>query len=85
LVLASTGSGRELDLLADPDQPDLRAYFAPLVHLLTRRVHPLPRLVIRVINGGPAPRSPFLETLREMFDVVAEPDRLMVYSRRDVT
>lgn len=82
LVLVSRRNGREVDIFAEPDNPDLPRYFAPLAHLLDRRFAPKKSLTVDLINGADAANSPFAEPMETMFDMVREHRRLVLYRKR---
>ena len=60
----------------------LPAALSPLVHLLTRRTMPVPRLAVATINGVPAGDSPYRDALRIPFEVVREHRGLTLYRGR---
>jgi ATP-dependent Lhr-like helicase len=81
LVFASEGRGRELFIGPGPDDPGLGALFAPLVHLLARRVDPCKRLGVSRINGRSAAASPYLAALARFFSVTADHKGLSLHAR----
>lgn len=81
LVLVSQRTGRNLNITAPPDDVRLPEYLEFLRHLLTREYAPLRRIVIETINGEPAPASPYLPALRQLFDVVVDIKRVSLFRR----
>jgi ATP-dependent Lhr-like helicase len=56
--------GRNLELLAPPDDERLTKYFILFKDLLGREFNPVRKIVIETINGEPAVKSPYQEPLR---------------------
>jgi ATP-dependent Lhr-like helicase len=83
LVVVSQRSGRMLNVTAPPDDPRLSECLEFLRHLLTRDYSPLRRVTIETINGEPAPASPYLPALKELFDVVVDIKRVSLFRRID--
>jgi len=81
LALVSEGRGRELFIGPGPDDPGLGELFAPLVHLLARRVDPRKRLGVSRINGQSAATSPYLAALARVFSVTADHKGLSLHAR----
>ncbi len=83
-VAVIEAGGARLHLALAPDDPGLPAALSPLVHLLCRRVSPLPRLTVAAINDLPADKSPYLATLRSLFEVVGERRGVTLYRSRSL-
>jgi len=81
LVLVSQRNGRTLTFNVPPDDPHLLAYMGFLRHLLTRPFKPLRRIIIEDINGEDAAQSPYVDTLRTGFDVIADYKNIILYRR----
>lgn len=81
-VLALEAGGGRLHTTLPPDDAGLPEAFAPLVHLLTRRVRPETRIGVAAINGEPAGDSPYLDVLRHLFEVVRERRGLTLFRGR---
>ena len=79
LVLVSLRRGKELRILAPPDDPDLSGILAPVRHLVSRRVNPVRGLRLEIINGRPAARSPYLEALKASFSITLDHKGIMLY------
>jgi ATP-dependent helicase Lhr and Lhr-like helicase len=56
-VMASRRQGRDLTFYAPPADDELALFLAPLRHLISRRVDPLPRVSIEQVNGVPVRES----------------------------
>ena len=69
IAMVSTRLGKSLDIRIPPEDATHELLYAPLQHLLHRRVAPHHRLVVEEINQTPALKSPYLPILREIFDV----------------
>ncbi|MEW6262093.1 MAG: DEAD/DEAH box helicase [Thermodesulfobacteriota bacterium] len=82
LVMVSERQGRSLTLYVPADDSNLPAYYRPLRHLLSRQFQPLRRIKIETINGQPAGRGPYLESLRACFEVVLDYKSLVLFPRR---
>jgi len=70
-LVVEAGGGR-LSVALSPEDARLTVALAPLVQRLSRRVAPEPRVVVLTINGRPAGESPYLDALRQSFEVVRE-------------
>jgi ATP-dependent Lhr-like helicase len=81
LVVVSQRSGRNLNIMAPPDDERLPEYLEFLRHLLTREYAPLRRIIIETINGEPAPQSPYLPAFRQLLDVVVDIKRVSLFRR----
>jgi ATP-dependent Lhr-like helicase len=81
-VVISRGNGRHLNIGVPADAPDIKTYFNFLNHMLSRPVAPVSRIIIETINEQPADETtPYLEPLKELFDVVPDPKGLTLYHR----
>ena len=49
----------------DPSDPNLAGYLTLFKDLLSREFNPIRRVSVETINGEPALRSPFAETLKQ--------------------
>jgi ATP-dependent Lhr-like helicase len=65
LVLVSRRYGKELDIKAQPDDPQLQEYLSFFKVLLSREFNPLKRISVEHINGEPAATSSYSSGLRE--------------------
>jgi ATP-dependent Lhr-like helicase len=65
VVAASTRSYRDLELILSTDDPRLSAVMGLFRAVRERDVRPERRVVVDRVNGEPAARSPFSESLRE--------------------
>lgn len=81
-VLVVLRGAQELRFAAPPDDPRLAEYLGPLHNLLERGFRPEHRLVVRLINGQPAARSPYAEALTAAFDALREVEELVLRRRR---
>jgi hypothetical protein len=70
-----------LTLNVPPDDPNLPEYLGVLRHLLTREFQPIRRIAIESINDDDAARSPYLDTLRTVFDVMVDYKEVVLYRR----
>ena len=83
LVLVSQRSGKALTIAADPDDPLMTQYLAPLRHLLTRAFQPVSRLTVETINDEDAGKSPFVDALRTAFDAMVDYRAVVLYRRME--
>jgi ATP-dependent Lhr-like helicase len=81
LVLVSRRMGREIDIAVDPHGPNLERYLIVFRELLTRAVRHMPSITVEIVNGEPAPMSPYLEILGRLFDVDADPRRVTLWKK----
>ncbi len=81
LVVVSRRRGRELDVRVGADHPHLADYLAVLKVLVAREVEPLKSVDVEVINGEPAPRSPYAAAFEDVFHAVREPSKLKLWKR----
>ncbi|NMC48785.1 MAG: ATP-dependent helicase, partial [Desulfovibrio sp.] len=81
LVFVSEGYGRDLFIGPEPEEEGIGHVFAPLSHLLSRRVRPLRRLAVAGVNGRPAATSPYLPALARVFQVTADHKGVNLYPR----
>jgi ATP-dependent Lhr-like helicase len=65
MVMISKRSGKHLDIMAQPGDEHLAEYFALFKDLLTREFNPLQKITVETINGEPALKSPYAESLRK--------------------
>lgn len=82
LALVSERFGRALTVSLEPDDPRLPEVYGVLRHLLLRTFEPRRKVTIDTINGTATARSPYLASLRDVFDIVA--DYKSVYIQRRV-
>tara|TARA_B100000676_G_scaffold311581_1_gene381983 strand:+ start:412 stop:4758 length:4347 start_codon:yes stop_codon:yes gene_type:complete len=82
LALVSERNGRVLTIMLEPEDCHLAEVYGVLRHLLLRSFEPRRKVTIDTINDIAAPRSPYLASLRDCFDVVA--DYKSVYIQRRV-
>ncbi|OPZ22858.1 MAG: hypothetical protein BWZ10_00202 [candidate division BRC1 bacterium ADurb.BinA364] len=85
LILVSRRKGRELEIHAEPGDPRMPEFLAPLSHMLERSFRPETRIVVETINGEPAPRSPYLDDLRRAFDAAADYKAVTLYRKTNAT
>jgi ATP-dependent helicase Lhr and Lhr-like helicase len=81
LVLVSQRNGRSLQFIGPPDDARLLEYLVIFQHLLGREYAPLRRVVIEMINGEPAPASPYLPAFQQVFDAVVDIKRVSLFRR----
>ena len=81
LTLASRRQGKALEIHVPPDDPRLDLYLAPLEHLLTRAVRPLPRILVETVNGDAAAKSPYVEPLRRRFDAAVDYETVALHRK----
>jgi len=79
LVMVSRRHGNDLRINLPADHCRLTDCFVVFDHLLGRRFDPLRSLSVASINGEAAAASPYLEALRQRFDVVVEPRAVSLY------
>lgn len=65
MVMAVKRFGRSIDITADDDDPRLPDYFRFFKDLLNREFNPPSRIMIELINGEPANRSPYAGPLKQ--------------------
>ena len=82
VAMISERNGRTLTITLEPDDTRLPKVYGALRHLLLRSFNPRSKVTIETINETPTARSPYLGSLRECFDVVA--DYKSVYIQRRV-
>ena len=81
LVMESRRSAKTLIFHVPETDPHLQSYLGLLHHLLTRRFQPMRRIVIEIINGEDASRSPYADALRISFDVSRDFKNLVLYQK----
>jgi ATP-dependent helicase Lhr and Lhr-like helicase len=64
LVLVSKRYGEDLEIQAPPDDPQFPEYLSFFRVLLAREFNPAKRIFVERINGGPAAKSAYAETLK---------------------
>jgi len=72
LVVISAKSGRDLDIFVRPDSPHLDEYLRMFDEQLHRQFQPEGVITIEKINGERARSSPYLNRLKELFNVTAD-------------
>ena len=82
LVLTSLRHGNELIFNVDSNDIDTPAYLGVLRHLLSRQFSPLKQITIQTINGQIAARSPYVDALRIVFDVLIDYKQVILYPRQ---
>ena len=80
-LMISQRRGKALTFLVPPDHPLITSTMAPLRHLLMRPFQPLRRIVIETINEEKAPKSPYVDALRTVFDVTKDYQRVVLYRK----
>jgi len=75
-------AGKELQFHLAPDDPDFPRCLGPLHTLLERQFRPALHLTVETINGEPAARSPYLDSLALSFDIVRDTPRAIIGRRR---
>jgi hypothetical protein len=71
-----------IGILVPADHPRLNTYFCFLEHLLNRSLMPLRHIVIRTINGEPAPRqTAYVAVLAELFETIVDHLAVTLYRR----
>ena len=81
LALVSNRRGRVLHIHLPVDHDRLADCFGLFDHLLGRRIDPLRSITVETINGQDAQDSPFIEVLRDRFDIITETRAITVYRR----
>jgi ATP-dependent helicase Lhr and Lhr-like helicase len=82
LVVVSHQQARHLSIRVAADHPQLKAYFGFLVHLLTRAVSPLRRIVIQTINDTPSGvQEDYVVVLKEIFETLVDYKGVTLYRR----
>jgi ATP-dependent Lhr-like helicase len=81
LVLISKRNGKSLTFHVPPDDPELQTYLGMLRYLLTRRFQPVRRITIETINDEEATRSPYLDALRNGFEVMIDYKQVILYRK----
>jgi len=81
LVLVSERNGKSLTIHVPPDSPDLKDYLDVLHHLLNRSFRPLRQITVEMINTENAALSPYVEPLRNHFDVLVEFKSITLYRK----
>jgi ATP-dependent Lhr-like helicase len=66
LVMISKRLGKNLEILVAPDDTHLPGYFALFKDLLSREFNPIQKISVETVNGEPAARSPYGETLKQI-------------------
>ncbi len=64
LVMISKRSGKNLEILVQPDDAHLAEYFALFKDLLAREFNPVQKITIEAVNGEPALQSPYATALK---------------------
>ena len=82
LVLTSERNGAILTLSIPPEDPDLLECFGVLRHLLSRSFQPLSRITVESINDVDAAHSPYLDALRNCFEVETDFMKVQLYRKR---
>lgn len=83
VMLTSQRGGKSLTISADPDDPAMTQYLAPLRHLLNRSFQPVSRLVVETINDEHAAKSPYVDCLRTAFDAMVDYRTVTLYRRME--
>ena len=81
--MVSKGKGRVLDVHLPVDHARLADCFDLFDHLLGRYIDPQRSISIDTINGRDAADSPYIEVLRNWFDMVIGTRTLTVYRNMD--
>lgn len=80
-VVVSRRHGGSLKISVPPDHEHMVEYLSFMNHLLTRCIDPLKYIDIAEINELPAAKSPYLDTLRTLFDVNVEHKKVVVFRK----
>jgi len=83
VVLVCRKNGKELIIHVPPEDEFMIEYLAPLKHLLYRQFMPLKKITIEKINDDPADRSPYLQSLKTIFNVLPEHRKVTLYKKMD--
>lgn len=83
LVLTSQRGGKALTISADPDDPAMTQYLAPIRHLLNRSFRPVSRLTVETINDEHAAKGPYVDCLRTAFDAMVDYRTVTLYRRME--
>lgn len=82
VVLVSERSGKSLTINVAADDENLPRYLDVLRHLVYRATQPVRKLTVESINGEPATRSEYLDTLSTVFNI--SHDYKAIYVERSV-
>ena len=66
LVMISKRLGKNLEILAAPDNVRLPGYFTLFKDLLSREFNPMQKINVETVNGESAFRSPYTEALKQI-------------------
>ncbi|MFA5903827.1 MAG: hypothetical protein WC836_07805, partial [Desulfobacula sp.] len=83
LKLVSLGNGKEIIIHAEPGDDYLVQYLSCLKHLLVRPVRPLKNIIVSTINHVPAGKSPYLEDIKTVFDVLPDYRKITLYRKME--
>jgi ATP-dependent Lhr-like helicase len=83
LVLVSQRNGAALTFRVSPEDSHLDKYLGVFRHLLHRKFRPMRRIVVETINEEGASRSPYLEAIRQNFEVSAGHRNVTLYRKSE--
>jgi ATP-dependent Lhr-like helicase len=66
LVMISKRLGKNLEILAEPDNAHLPGYFALFKDLIGREFNPMQKISVETVNGESAFRSPYAEPMKQI-------------------
>ena len=81
LVMTSRAMGKHLHFFVLPNDPNLPSYLCIPEHLLTRNQNPLTRLTVETINDEQAYGSPYLDVIKQQFEIEGDGRKINVYAR----
>ncbi len=81
-VMFSEGNGKTLSIMLLPGDPHLESCFSLLSFMLEREFNPLTKITVETINGKSAVKSPYIDILKNLFDVQVDYKKLVLYRKR---
>jgi hypothetical protein len=78
----SEGNGKTLTIILSPDDPDMEKCLSVLKFMLEREFQPLTKILVEIINGESAVKSPYIDVLKCVFDVQVDYKKLIIYRKR---
>jgi ATP-dependent Lhr-like helicase len=84
LIMVSRRNGKTIDVNLKHGDVDAADSFIVFDHMLERRVRPLTSILVETINGIHAARSPWLNLLRQRFDITVEMNTVTLYRKTTV-
>jgi len=66
LVMISKRLGKNLEILAEPDNAHFPGYLALFKDMISREFNPMQKISVETVNGEPAFRSPYAEAMKQV-------------------